>query len=607
MSEQVDENGNTYYLEEVEVDDDEPDQPYQEVDEEFDDDEEEDFGSMLKSMKKQDQEDAIDVPSVKQSKGSRVERKAAVVDDFIRNFLIKLNMTRTLDVFNTEWYELTEQGKLNDEDVGVVADIYQRNAELDESVKRLRREVSKSHTIADKARGTWDKFRKERDFHRMHHRRVVQEKNILIRDMKRLKKHYQTFEPALLAMRAKYETAMKDKMLMKLEKDRAFTKVSALEKQIKSYETMRMEEAKTGEAMPMAIGGAPEEPRKKKKSGGKKKNKTLSENGYTKHKSSKRDTPYPVPSANPHTTRDYPPMNFEKMQLRKTFRGHKSPISGMAIHPTKEIVATTSDDWEWKMWALPRGELIMSGTGHKDWVGACKFHPRGHILSTASGDGTVKLWDFNQAKCSATFADHTQAVWDCAFNDDGDFLVSGSMDQTARLWDVATSKCRQTLRGHVDAVNSICFQPFSPNVCTGSGDKTVSLWDIRCGLCIQTFYGHENAVLSTAFSLQGDTIASSDSDGVIKVWDVRTVSERCTINVAETNQAVNTVQFDRSGQSIIAGSDLGLIHVFGLTADGHEEITKISGPEGAVQAIALDPKGTDMLSAGSDHALRLFS
>lgn len=28
--------------------------------------------------------------------------------------------------------------------------------------------------IADRAQGTWDKFRKERDFHRMHHKRVVQ-------------------------------------------------------------------------------------------------------------------------------------------------------------------------------------------------------------------------------------------------------------------------------------------------------------------------------------------------------------------------------------------------------------------------------------------------
>ena len=40
------------------------------------------------------------------------------------------------------------------------------------------------------ASATWDKFRKESDFHRMHHKRVAQEKNRLISDLQRLKKHY---------------------------------------------------------------------------------------------------------------------------------------------------------------------------------------------------------------------------------------------------------------------------------------------------------------------------------------------------------------------------------------------------------------------------------
>jgi len=35
----------------------------------------------------------------------------------------------------------------------------------------------------------WDKLRKERDHHRMHHRRVVQEKDKLITDLRRLKNH----------------------------------------------------------------------------------------------------------------------------------------------------------------------------------------------------------------------------------------------------------------------------------------------------------------------------------------------------------------------------------------------------------------------------------
>jgi len=182
------------------------------------------------------------------------------------------------------------------------------------------------------------------------------------------------------------------------------------------------------------------------------------------------------------------------------------------------------------------------------------------------------------------------------------------MDRTARLWDVATGKCRQTLRGHVDSVNSVSFQPYSTNMCTASGDKTVSLWDIRSGLCIWV-YGHDNAVLSATFSCQGDTIASCDSDGVVKVWDVRTVSERMQIEIAESGQRhapVNDVKFDRSGRNLVCASDLGFIRVYTIGSNSAELSTELTGPEGAVQALVLDPKGQFMLSAGSDQAFRLF-
>lgn len=60
--------------------------------------------------------------------------RPSVVDDFIRNFLIKVGLTRTLDSFNTEWYELQAKGRLGEEYTTKVPDIYLRNEELDEQV-----------------------------------------------------------------------------------------------------------------------------------------------------------------------------------------------------------------------------------------------------------------------------------------------------------------------------------------------------------------------------------------------------------------------------------------------------------------------------------------
>eukprot|EP00882_Tetradesmus_deserticola_P017966 GHRQ01019277.1.p1 GENE.GHRQ01019277.1~~GHRQ01019277.1.p1 ORF type:complete len:138 (+),score=30.47 GHRQ01019277.1:835-1248(+) len=59
--------------------------------------------------------------------------------------------------------------------------------ELEDELAAMRQELAAAREVAVRASSTWDKFRKERDFHRMHHKRVAQEKNKLITDIKRLK------------------------------------------------------------------------------------------------------------------------------------------------------------------------------------------------------------------------------------------------------------------------------------------------------------------------------------------------------------------------------------------------------------------------------------
>lgn len=68
----------------------------------------------------------------------------------------------------------------------------------------------------------FDKFKKARDFHRMHHRRVVQERKGLLKNFERLKTHYEQYEPTMAELKHKYEAVMKEKMLMRLERDRTF-------------------------------------------------------------------------------------------------------------------------------------------------------------------------------------------------------------------------------------------------------------------------------------------------------------------------------------------------------------------------------------------------
>jgi len=93
----------------------------------------------------------------------------------------------------------------------------------------LQEELDEARIIAEKARSTYDKLRKQRDFQKINHRRVQQEKSKLNNDASRNSSTKQKLQQEFEMYSHKYEIALKEKMLMKLEKDRLIAKVDNLE------------------------------------------------------------------------------------------------------------------------------------------------------------------------------------------------------------------------------------------------------------------------------------------------------------------------------------------------------------------------------------------
>ncbi|CAD8213124.1 unnamed protein product [Paramecium octaurelia] len=517
------------------------------------------------------------------TKGPGWKDRLEVVDDFIRNFLIKNQMNRSLEVFQQEWYELSQKGKLATDGMGQVTDVYIQNEKLKEELKYVRGELDKAKIVAENAKSTYDKLRKERDFHKMHHHRVQQEKRKLNHDIDKLKGLHLQYETKYEELSQKYSHAMKEKMLLKLERDRLVAKNEALQRSLQNVEEKINKEKEPGsptDKLPL-----------------------VDTKANTKKASTKTNTAFPPDDRpNPYAGTQIEPQNYRNAILNKTFKGHMMAISSMDMHPKKSIVATASDDFTWKIWTLPQGELIMSGEGHKDWVSGIHFHPKGSHLVTSSGDCTIKVWDFINASCTHTFKDHIQPVWGVKFNDTGEFIVSASMDHTCKVFDLASGKTRHTFRGHVDSVNHVSFQPFSNIFTSASADKTISLWDIRSGLCVQTFYGHLNSVNHATFSLKGDSIASCDADGIIKMWDVRMVKGRSQFDAGP--YSANAVALDKSGSILLVGSDDQQIRLYNETTQKQEHTLK--GHEDAVQDVAFDYNSKMIISCGSDATFRIY-
>ena len=561
--------------EEFSDDEDEDGFEYQKVEDIFPEDEDEDdeLTEALASMQTRNRNQS---PTAHLNQSTTMTQiRPSVVDDFIRNFFIKAGMKRSLETFNSEWYELQSKGKLSPDLSTPVPDIYLRNEDLDQQAKALREQVENMRVVAMKAQSTWDKFRKERDFHRMHHKRVVQEKNKLITDLRRLRDHLRAYEPTIDELKRKYDTALKDKALIKLERDRLKLKVKQLEEDVFQLQNPPKEEIK----------------------------KSPKSRSATRSVRKQASFPLEQSETNPYDNLEFDPAKAEELSSRKSMKGHLNSISACAFHPKKPIFATASDDETWRLWTLPECELVMSGEGHSGWLSGLHFHPYGSHLATSSGDGTVKIWEFAQARCTQTFKEHSQAVWGCEFHYAGDFVASCSMDQTIKVWDLISGKCRQTLRGHVDSVNAAKWLPFSSNICSASGDKTVSVWDARSGLCVQTLYGHSNSCTDVCVNNRGDILTTCDADGIVKLWDIRMVQELGNIEAGQ--HPINKVTMDRSGRRIVAASDDGSMKV--LSTDDMSLLTELPAHDKAVQCVQFSPNDSYLVSGSSDATFKVWA
>jgi WD40 repeat protein len=182
-------------------------------------------------------------------------------------------------------------------------------------------------------------------------------------------------------------------------------------------------------------------------------------------------------------------------------KAHGAPVTALAFHPTKPVVATASDDATWALWAMPpsgsvagdgapgSGALLSGGTrGGRLWLADIEFHPgrstvcyagatpgtpselcrcaAGTHLVTGGGDGTVTLWELATGSVVANWKDihagaysvpvrtHSPfiiddhrvgggATWGVSFHATGDWLLTGNMDHSAKIVDVSVASVKR--------------------------------------------------------------------------------------------------------------------------------------------------------------------
>ncbi|XP_056352690.1 sperm-associated antigen 16 protein isoform X3 [Oenanthe melanoleuca] len=513
----------------------------------------EDLSKALQTIQEQTKDAQVLALQSVLTSGKSVAEIPQAMDDFFCNFLVRLGMSRTLDCFQTEWYELIERGVITVEDAGLVPNVYTRNQQLETENLSLKKDLETYKQSVTKTEEALQKMQRERDFHRMHHNRVVQEKNRLIADMKRLKAHYASYEPVLKQLSEKYQNSLTQKMLTSLERDKAMGQVTGLQAALESLEsgyTKQIPETKVGHDCTRKKGFEGPTQKALQKARQQKFFVVASSSCDADEDAEKKmgrrdlkDSEFPVDAEGTpdlEQAKEPPqPLKPGQYQLSSILKVHDFAVCCLALHPRKKIVLSGGDDRLWKTWGFPDGNILLTGEGHTDYLSGCCFRP--------------------------------------------------------------SERCRYTLRGHEDSVNSIEFLPFSSTALTSSADKTLSLWDVRTGLRVYTFQGHVHPCNHATFNKNGDTIASCDSSGVLKLWDMRKLLPILSIDAGP--HPANQVSFHRSGGLVALASSEGSVKVLCLAVG---QLSILRGPGVEVRCVRFHSQ-EHLLSAGADGRVCIWT
>ena len=124
----------------------------------------------------------------------KVLERDVVIDDFIRNFLQRFGMKKSMNTFQQEWYELQKKGVFQDNGIGLITDVTNKNSRLSLKIEKMSEELKQAKVKAEQAKSTWDKLRKERDFHKNHQIRVEGEKVQVNTSIKEMKSNFSSYE-----------------------------------------------------------------------------------------------------------------------------------------------------------------------------------------------------------------------------------------------------------------------------------------------------------------------------------------------------------------------------------------------------------------------------
>jgi WD40 repeat protein len=309
---------------------------------------------------------------------------------------------------------------------------------------------------------------------------------------------------------------------------------------------------------------------------------------------------------------------------------HQGAATCLAFSPDGRWLASGGDDERLNVWQAASGALHASLDALSGALHSLDFSPTSGLLAAASRDGALRLWDAQAGKLLRTLDAHDRPARAVAFSRDGAWLASAGDDGVLRLWD-ALAWAPLLSRALPGPVAALAFSPDGRWLASGDGERGLLLWEPGSWRALAAQEKPGAPLRSLAFSAGGRWLASLDEAGDVDLWDPTTGRR---LRSWPPRPGSRALRFAPEGAALLAGDGPRVLRLDPVTGERTELLDpprallspttpvpggwKVTlehgegclwveeGHEGAITALALEPRERVAASGGLDRRVRLW-